>query len=405
MKHFEVLVETGKALDLVCSTIARQATAQRGQRQMLCDLREHQFAKVHQCLLRVSSSQDRKSVSRSSNRDQEKIMSYPFQINQLQCLKCSTSGQQGIATSSEENHSKEGQSDAATASSCKRSSVPKARVFVRARFLKPEMRLWIRRAARVGHLAVGSVYIVLGVVAFAATLDAGVRAVGFQGALRRVLESHAGASFLMAIGLGLVADGVWQGLRAAFNTDRADPGLRGYLERGSWVASGLIHLGLGIVAIKLAVGIGQKPSESQLKRWTQFIIPMQFGDWLVAGVGIVAIIVGIIFVSRAVRGEIDRWLDLSPLIRPLRVLVIGLGRFGVAARGAVFTVGGVLLVLAAEHVNPQEAHGLGGTLRTIESQQYGHLLLACVALGFIAYGIFELTCARYRRIRIPPDEG
>jgi hypothetical protein len=39
---------------------------------MLRDLREHQFAKVHQCPLRVSSSQDRKSMWRSSNRDQEK---------------------------------------------------------------------------------------------------------------------------------------------------------------------------------------------------------------------------------------------------------------------------------------------------------------------------------------------
>jgi hypothetical protein len=277
-------------------------------------------------------------------------------------------------------------------------------MFVLARLLKPDMRSWIRRAARFGHLAIGSVYIVLGVVAFAATLDAGVRAVGFQGALRRVLESHAGAAFLVAIGLGLVADGVWQGLRAALNTDMADPGLRGYLDRGSWMVSGLIHLGLGLVAIKLAVGIGQKSNESQLRRWTQFIMPMQFGGWLIVGAGIVVIIVGIIFVRRAVSGDIDRWLDLSPLIRPVRALVIALGRFGMAARGAVFIVGGTLLVLAAVHVNPQEAHGLGGTLRTIESQQYGRLLLACVALGFIAYGIFELTRARYRRIRIPLDD-
>src|SRR5262245_57576183 len=71
-RHAEVLVETRKALDLVRSAIARDATAKRGQRQMLRDLREHQFAKVHQCPLRVSSSQDRKSMWRSSNRDQEK---------------------------------------------------------------------------------------------------------------------------------------------------------------------------------------------------------------------------------------------------------------------------------------------------------------------------------------------
>ena len=283
--------------------------------------------------------------------------------------------------------------------------LPKVRAFLRARVLKPDLRRWIQRAASFGHLAIGSVYIILGTVAFAATFVAGVRAVGFHGALRRLLESHAGAVFLVAIGLGLMADGVWQGLRAAFNTDMTDPGLRGYLDRGNWMVSGLIHLGLGLVAIKLAIGIGQKSNESELKRWTQFIMPMEFGGWLIVGAGIVAIIVGIAFIRRSMKGDIDRWLDLTLLTQPYRLLVISLGRFGTAARGAVFIVGGALFVLAAVHVNPQEAHGLGGTLRIIESQHFGKLLLACVALGFIAYGIFELACARYRRIRIPPDNG
>jgi hypothetical protein len=281
-------------------------------------------------------------------------------------------------------------------------SAPKARWPGLAQLLKPKLRPWIRTGARFGHLAIGLAYIVLGVVAFVATLDVGVRAVGFQGALRRVFESHAGAAFLAVIGFGLLADGVWQGIRAALNTDLVDPGLRGYLDRGSWVISGLVHLGLGIVAIKLAVGIRQKPTESQLKFWTESIMALQFGGWLIVAAGIVVIIVGIIFIRRAVIGDIDRWLDLSSVIRPIRVLVIMLGRFGVAARGAVFMVGGMLLVLAAVHVSPQEARGLGGTLRTIEAQHYGRILLACVALGYIAYGIFELARARYRHIRIPP---
>ncbi len=268
----------------------------------------------------------------------------------------------------------------------------------------PDVRTWIRNAARFGHLGIGVVYIVLGGFALSATLDIGVKAVGFQGALRRLLESRAGAVFPMVIAVGLLADGVWQAVRAALNADMADRSLRGYVERGSWVVSGLVHFGLGIVAIKLVAGIGQKPTESQVRSWTQSIMGLPFGGVLIAGAGIVVIMVGIIFVSRALRREIDRWLDLSSLIRPIRVIVILLGRFGVAARGAVFIAGGTLLVLAAMHVNPKEARGLGGTLRIIESQPYGRPLLACIALGFIAYGIFELTSARYRRIRIPPGQ-
>ena len=180
-----------------------------------------------------------------------------------------------------------------------------------------------------------------------------------------------------------------------------EPDLRGYLSRASWVISGLIHMALGMVAIKLALGIRPKPTESQLKSWTEYFMTMQFGGWIIVGGGIIAIVGGIIFIGRAIMGDIDPWLDLSSLSRPIRVLVIILGRIGMAARGAVLIAGGMLLLLAVVHVNPQEAHGLGGTLRTIEAQHYGRFLLASVALGFIAYGIFELARARYRRIRIP----
>ena len=45
--HAQILVETGKALDLVLSAVARHATTKRRQRQMLRDLREHQLAQVH----------------------------------------------------------------------------------------------------------------------------------------------------------------------------------------------------------------------------------------------------------------------------------------------------------------------------------------------------------------------
>ena len=273
------------------------------------------------------------------------------------------------------------------------------------RLLTPKIHPWVRRAARLGDLAIGSVYIMLGAFAFAATFNASVRTVGFQGALHRMLEERAGVGFLMAIGLGLVADGFWQSLRAAYNADMANPGWRGYLDRGSWMISGLIHLVLGIFATKLAVGIDQNSHESELRRWTQIIMPMQFGAWLIMVAGIVTITIGIVFVHHAARGDIGRWLDLSSLVRPARAFVMALGRFGIAARGAVFIVGGALVFLAAVHVNPGEAHGLGGVLRTIQSQQYGRFLLAPVALGLIAYGLFEFVCARYRRFRIPLEEG
>jgi hypothetical protein len=97
------------------------------------------------------------------------------------------------------------------------------------------------------------------------------------------------------------------------------------------------------------------------------------------------------------------------VIRPIRVLVIMLGRFGVAARGAVFMVGGMLLVLAAVHVSPQEARGLGGTLR--RDFRIGSRALqahpdsaGCKVNGSLRAQIIESTADRFSA-RIPVSAG
>ncbi len=73
--------------------------------------------------------------------------------------------------------------------------------------------------------------------------------------------------------------------------------------------------------------------------------------------------------------------------------------FGLVARGLVFAIVGVYLVLAALHADPGEARGLGGALLAVESQPAGAALLGVVAAGLAAYGVFQLLEARYRTIR------
>jgi hypothetical protein len=70
--HAQVLVEAGEALDLVFACVTRDTAPQRGQRQMLHQLCEHELALVHRCSLRRSSSQGRRSADGDSNRDQTK---------------------------------------------------------------------------------------------------------------------------------------------------------------------------------------------------------------------------------------------------------------------------------------------------------------------------------------------
>ena len=61
---------------------------------------------------------------------------------------------------------------------------------------------------------------------------------------------------------------------------------------------------------------------------------------------------------------------------------------------------GVFLVQAAMQYNPQRAGGLGDALATLARGPYGTLILAVVALGLLAFGIYSLALARYRRIYV-----
>jgi type IV secretory pathway VirB2 component (pilin) len=61
---------------------------------------------------------------------------------------------------------------------------------------------------------------------------------------------------------------------------------------------------------------------------------------------------------------------------------------------------GVFLVQAAWQAQPSEAQGLGSTLQEIVQQPAGPWLLAIVAIGLIAYGIFMAFMGRYRKLNV-----
>jgi hypothetical protein len=56
------------------------------------------------------------------------------------------------------------------------------------------------------------------------------------------------------------------------------------------------------------------------------------------------------------------------------------------------------LIKAAIDYNPNKAVGLDGALAKIAHASYGPVLLGIVAAGLIAFGLYSLSDARYRRI-------
>ena len=74
------------------------------------------------------------------------------------------------------------------------------------------------------------------------------------------------------------------------------------------------------------------------------------------------------------------------------------GTVGHVARAIVFGLVGIFLVKAAIDYKANEAIGIDGALAKLYNQAFGPWLLGAVATGLIAFGLFSISEARYRRI-------
>ena len=75
-----------------------------------------------------------------------------------------------------------------------------------------------------------------------------------------------------------------------------------------------------------------------------------------------------------------------------------IGSFGHLARMVVFGLVGVFLVKAALEYSPDSAVGLDGALAKLDHTSYGPFLLGVVGAGLVAFALYSLCDARYRRI-------
>ena len=100
------------------------------------------------------------------------------------------------------------------------------------------------------------------------------------------------------------------------------------------------------------------------------------------------------------KADVTKRLDLHDIDAGQREWVVRLGRLGHAARGVVFGIVGWFLVRAAMNHDPAQAGGLGDALASLQAAPYGRWLLGLVALGLVAYGLFNVVRARYRTIDV-----
>lgn len=257
---------------------------------------------------------------------------------------------------------------------------------------------WLEHYAHFGYAAKGVVYLIIGGLAGAAALGIGGALTDQTGAVRAIYQRPFGGFLLIVGAIGWLGYALWCELEALLDTENKGTKLKGILTRVGYGVVGLIYIGLAVAALGLALhkGNGGKDSNAQAQDWTALLLRFPAGVALVVLGGLIVLAIAAALFYRAYKADFRA--QLRGGSGEVRTGIVVLGRIGYAALSVVFTIIGFFLIVAATRRDPHAAKGLGGALGTLLGQPFGHLLLALVALGLIAYGIYSLSEARYRRI-------
>lgn len=263
-----------------------------------------------------------------------------------------------------------------------------------------EVAPWIERLARLGFLAKAVLYVTIGALAALAALGEGGQAgPDSRGAMVALLRQPYGRALLGVIALGLFGYALWRIVEGITDPEGRGHGARGLALRARSLATAVLHGGLGYSALLLALGTGSgRGGGPQARHWTAQALATPGGITALYLVAAAFITYGAYQLVQAARSKLARQLALGRLSARARAWVVGTSRVGIAARGVVFGMVGVLLARATARRDPSEAGGIGDSLRELVT--LGRWPFAAVAVGLIAYGVYQAINARYRRIAV-----
>lgn len=254
----------------------------------------------------------------------------------------------------------------------------------------------VKLAARVGLFCYGVTHLIIAWLAFQIAFGGGGGQADQQGAFATLAQQPFGAVLLWVLVIGFVAVALWRAEQAAFGWTGMDDHAKAVRKKVTAGAKAVLFAVLAVVAGQTAAGGGGGGGGGQ-QGLTATVLGWPGGPFLVGAVGLGIIAAGGKKVYDGVKKKFRDDMDM-PSDRHARMLAERTGQVGFIAKGIAIGLIGALVVTAAATFDPQQAAGLDQALKTLAGQPYGPFLLAAVALGLAAYGVFCFFDARYHRV-------
>ena len=255
----------------------------------------------------------------------------------------------------------------------------------------------VQGLGRFGDICYGIVHIVVAVLAIQIAFGGSNHEADQKGAIAAIAVQPFGGVVLWIMAIGLVAFGIWQLLCAGSGFEWVQDKGKRTMKRIGAGGRAVAVLAIAVSAMKLLVAPQGKSENGESRAATATLMSAPGGRVLV-GIAATAVIVAAVVVAyRGLRRKFVSDLDLTRVSPATARWVEGLGAFGLVAKGVVFGIVGVLVLIAAITFDPSKAGGLDAALHTLAGQPFGVVLLVVVAMGLAAYGGYCFLEARCRR--------
>lgn len=157
--------------------------------------------------------------------------------------------------------------------------------------------------------------------------------------------------------------------------------------------SSISYAGVVYSAVDIVFQLGEY--NHSVKSMVKDLFEQPVGEWIVLVIGVGVTLVGIGYVYGAyTESYIGEFVTFNPRWQRWSKI---LGKIGIATRGIAFIITGIFLIQASVLANADLAGGLQNAFQRLGAKPMGWLWLWLIGSGFIAYGIYMLVCAKYRR--------
>jgi len=252
----------------------------------------------------------------------------------------------------------------------------------------------VKAAARIGLIAYGITYLLIAWLALQVAFGSGGQQTDQNGAFQAIASTPFGQALLWVLVIGFVAVALWrleQAVFAAAGVQDQSEQIKKRVENGARV---VVFTALAIIAARTAMGSGEQGTGQEAAAG---VLGWPGGQFLVGAIGLVLIAIAAV---KAKHGYEKKFLEemTLPSDQHARKTVERLGQVGSIAKAVAIGLIGILVVVAAVQFDPSKANGLDPALKALAGQPFGIFLLAIVAIGLAAYGVFCFFDAKYHKV-------